>query len=653
VWNLGVVNPVTRVVRRAPTRARLRRRLLRVSVCAVVLVTGCSLRDTGAAPTPAPRAPSASAAIGSVQVSPDKVAEVASADGALRVQLPAGAVSNDATLSLSTVTGPDGQAGWSVELNGADLIGSATLRFSVPELAAGEPAPMISFNDAAQEPTTPVASTVRGGEVVVVTDHFSNWFLDRWSDVRARLMPEILDRFDRLLSAAGEGKHPRCANEHSVRGEGYRVKSDSGRRAYWCLGRENGSLVLKVVNARGYAVAAESTPGLNLSALDDAYGLAWVANVIKAPPYKVGNKIALVSSGGAANYRLDESLLAGGHRGVTLRADSGAYLLTATQFAVETATMLLAKFGTGKTNKRVVTALKSAGCLSAFTQMATTRVSGPADAQAVLSAALTVAFDCVEVVMRDFDFGPVLEGVVGPLMWLWSGVLTAVTGVVAAADSLSEVFGVVGYTIVVSGPRPQLNLTADNTGLGPWEFGSPFGRAYNEMETWFDAPDIDTAWTRYHRIGGESGWFAQRNDVISPSWDHEYVRVACWEALCAIFGGPSPASGTFRGWELSKWHYWGDYAEVNPNEPPIVLKGSQIGLGDSWTDFSAAYPDATLGLGEGNSIVIDNPPWPGIFDGVWAWRLEGAAMNGDVSQVGPDTKIVRMSGGEGPEPGCC
>ena len=76
---------------------------------------------------------------------------------------------------------------------------------------------------------------------------------------------------------------------------------------------------------------------------------------------------------------------------------------------------------------------------------------------------------------------------------------------------------------------------------------------------------------------------------------------------------------------------------------------SRIELGDTWADFRA-YPTAVPGQAEGNALVIDDPPWPGIFDGVWGWRLMG---NGNAGATHPKTGDGVCAAGEGPEPGCC
>ncbi len=194
-------------------------------------------------------------------------------------------------------------------------------------------------------------------------------------------------------------------------------------------------------------------------------------------------------------------------------------------------------------------------------------------------------------------------------------------------------------------------LTASDVGLGDWAFGDPAEATVAAMGRRLGEPDVDTGWETLQRLDGRDGWYAD-DDPISPTWDHRMFRAVCWQALCGIFGGDTEATATFRGWTLSVWGRWGG-GEVDAAEPAVRLTGSGLRLGDTWADFRAAYPHAKPGGGEGASLVIDHPPWPGIFDGVGGWRLDGFWDFERPSYAPDDARITRMSAGEGPEPGCC
>lgn len=51
--------------------------------------------------------------------------------------------------------------------------------------------------------------------------------------------------------------------------------------------------------------------------------------------------------------------------------------------------------------------------------------------------------------------------------------------------------------------------------------------------------------------------------------------------------------------------------------------------------------------------MVTDTPWPGIVDGVGAWRLSGTWDYAHPDRVPDDAVTTRRSAGEGPEPGCC
>jgi hypothetical protein len=473
-----------------------------------------------------------------------------------------------------------------------------------------------------------VQSSVEGDEVVVTTTHFSNWFSDRWADLRDRVVPDAQDRFDRLLSAAGEGKHPRCENVAAVRADGYTVTSDAGRRVYWCLGRENGAVVLKTVNARGYGVAAEATPGLSDATVDSPWN--WLADRLTAPPYKRGNHVDVVPSGTAATFTIDEEAIAGSAAGVTFRADAGAYLITTVAFSVDTMAMLLTKTGTGKTKADIVAALKGASCLNAFTSLATTSLTSPADAQSFLSDALTMSFDCVEAVVRDFDFGWVLQGVVQPLMWLWSGVLTAVNGVVAAVDTGSETFGVVGYTIKIAGP-PQADTII--TTINPFT-DSGLKRGWSLDTSQQDSGESLDCYGSV--LGADSGSPYAVGPGTHDCGTTASATPACWSAQLDVgsvwcLSNTDPYSRTLR--VLSAVDIYEDTAAPAEPRPMFVelddgsvwfarIGGAWSGRSDHWEPAFGCSNDVGLCAEDPQYFIVADPDGAPVVadtngDGVW------------------------------------
>lgn len=383
------------------------------------------------------------------QVDPATATTVVSDDGALRVEIPAGAVAGAGTVSVDAATGRGGRAGWAIELDGTELVNDATLRFKTPELAKGEPLPTVRY---AATPggryrfAAPTSSDTE--EIVVATDHFSFWTLDVWGQLLASTTTWVSDKLDKLASLPSTGNEPRCEGEQAVRAAGYKVTSDPGRRVYWCLGTARNQPVLKVVNGRGYGVAVEYAPGLTVTTTDRGGTLDILADAMRPPPSRRVNKVELLPPGNKIEFALAASRTTGAE--VTLNA--GAYLLTAASFAVDTVTMVMRKAGVRTSNpkkpeQQLLIALQAQKCMNSLTSMARTDLSTPANATSFFNDALAAAFDCVAAAIDDIDLGVVNDALVGPLVWLVSGLSAVVNGAVGVADGLSDIDG---YQITIT-----------------------------------------------------------------------------------------------------------------------------------------------------------------------------------------------------------
>jgi hypothetical protein len=196
-------------------------------------------------------------------------------------------------------------------------------------------------------------------------------------------------------------------------------------------------------------------------------------------------------------------------------------------------------------------------------------------------------------------------------------------------------------------------VEVSGSGVGTHPFGSEDDEVLADVTALLGEPDLTTRPQRYERIPGSDGWFEDGDDPISPHWRYRVTASTCWDALCLVLGGDAVDSLRLRGWELT--HYPGTSgADVRDREQPGVrLAGSGIELGDSWKQLHAAYPATTIKGAEGASLAVDDTPWEGVFDGAGEWRLSGSWDYTRPRHAPPGAVVTRLSGGEGPEPGCC
>ena len=246
---------------------------------------------------------------------------------------------------------------------------------------------------------------------------------------------------------------------------------------------------------------------------------------------------------------------------------------------------------------------------------------------------------------------------------------------VAAAVAVVVGAGVVGAHGLLSddaGPGPSLpapvgtpsesptpvaprTVAVSGSGVGTQPFGADADQVRTAVTARLGDPDLSVGPERSARVAGSDRWVRDGADPMSPSWRYPVASVSCWGGFCLLFGGDDADSLRFRGWEVSRQSRWtrsGDAATA-AQDIDVRLGGSRIGLGDTWADLHAAYPATTVGGGEGASLVVHHTPWPGISDGVGAWRLSGSWDYQRPNHVPADAVITRLSAGEGPEPGCC
>ncbi len=382
--------------------------------------------------------------VGTGEVSPRERTTITSADGGIEVEIAPQTISGEGRLTVARTVDGDGRHGWSVQLDGAELLGEAVIRFTGVRLADGEPLPIVTSVEAGSGERRVATTVARDGDSIIVrTDHFSYWFLDRWDDLREKAISWLTDQISRAVSIA-EDRRPRCQEEEAARDAGYSASSDEGRRVYWCLGMKRQHAVVEAVNARWYGVVFEYTPGLTLSQLDSGDLLQPIADLLKPRPSRGVNKNGLLGSGNKVQLDIDRSTT--GPVGVKFEPDPAAYLLSALQFGVETYAMIAEKVGARDAKAKLLQLLDGAECLDSLVAMARTDLKSPQEAEEFFSHALEAAFSCIEATAADVDLGPLLNWIVKPIIWVISGVKAAVDGIVAAADI---VFDLDGYQIRV------------------------------------------------------------------------------------------------------------------------------------------------------------------------------------------------------------
>lgn len=205
-------------------------------------------------------------------------------------------------------------------------------------------------------------------------------------------------------------------------------------------------------------------------------------------------------------------------------------------------------------------------------------------------------------------------------------------------------------------PPPRSALQLSGTAVGDVAFGTATEAALASLSLHLGSPDTDTGWEQFIPAAElseptftEADEFYARDDPLDESWRYPVHRRVCWSALCLHFGGDIASDAPLRGWDLTNL----DYPAQSPPGPDAELAGTGIRLGSTWGAVRAAYPGTAVKAGEGNSLVVDNTPWPGIFDGAGPWRLTGYWDYERPGYAANDERVTRLSAGEGPEPNCC
>ncbi|WP_157372199.1 hypothetical protein [Arthrobacter sp. Soil736] len=300
---------------------------------------------------------------------------------------------------------------------------------------------------------TPVLnSRVVGSDLEVETTHFSNWFTQSWDWLASWAKDQVTAMF-----TATHGEDPKCENEDAARAGGITVTGGPGDAVKWCMGKAaTGATVIKLNNSRGYAVSAESTPGLSIGTRGDDVG-QWLPRLAKyiTFPSSAHNDVEILGPGETAYYNVDSTT--GSSMGVKIMPSPPAYQATVLHFAAETAIMMYSRFHKGAdplTISAAIDAMDAVDCASAVQGMtASPDISTPAAAASYVNAALQAVWPCLGRTMEHLvaagtsEAFAVLAG--GVVSWLESGLEKVVDGIRAIADTVLHPDG---YQIIVTVP---------------------------------------------------------------------------------------------------------------------------------------------------------------------------------------------------------
>ncbi|WP_454698233.1 hypothetical protein [Arthrobacter humicola] len=434
----------------------------------------------------------AQAVEGSLKVTAGQAVLFPSTDGSPEVHIPGDALSGDGVLNVKPVQVSDSRSGWDIGLaEGARLTGQATLIFK-DAVEDGSPPPLIVFaEEPGDEPQYAQDIEVSGRDLIVRTTHFSFWEKLNWD----WLLEWARGEMDRMYKDTGHGEQPTCEREADARAGDVVVKSDSGGRVQWCLDKNpDGSSVLKVNNSRGYAVAAERSPGLTITSRNEEFSqlLPKLTKYITAPTRK-SNTIDIIGPGETIEYKVDPAGTEGAV-GVTLEPSGAAYLASALLFGFETVGLVFKKVVGPVSGDAISAAMDAANCVGGFQSMATADVTEGRQAGKYFGDAMATVMACTGDVFRKLAQGKVLDlfavSVAQALSWLVSGIQTLANSLGALADT---VLNLNGYTLTVwyrgqfSTPSSPPSAAAYIPGLpnalsGTWCTRSTPGKCFSAAE---------------------------------------------------------------------------------------------------------------------------------------------------------------------------
>lgn len=251
-----------------------------------------------------------------------------------------------------------------------------TIRIPAPGPLPDETAVILLAADSPTGPWEPLETgqQLADGTIEATTSHFS-WFT-------AILAPfvDIVNEARRIFDDAtagfvAEAEQPLCEGEAEAR-QVVEITSTSSDAVKWCLGVENGTIILRVTNNRRYALQASHAGMSVIDAGVDPTSIAQLSTYVDPA-------LALLSVRRPATLSVDATTAS-----MNVEFNGLADSLYQLQVGIETALSLLSKFGvSGDRYEAVATLLQGAKCAETLNDPTGGNIIGNCfDAKSILTA---------------------------------------------------------------------------------------------------------------------------------------------------------------------------------------------------------------------------------------------------------------------------
>jgi hypothetical protein len=212
-----------------------------------------------------------------------------------------------------------------------------------------------------------------------------------------------------------------------------------------------------------------------------------------------------------------------------------------------------------------------------------------------------------------------------------------------------------GPVTTLARPR-SLDLVLGPNGLSDTlVFGSDGDEVASAISAFFGHPSRDDVeeFLLLTSPQGDNIW-GDAPDGLGLISDYPFYRSVCWDAgLCIEMDSEDGKQWIFVTWEYG--------IPADSSDPLLTAEG--IGVGSTFSEIRAAYPDVTVDWGEGETTGFTLPGWEPAFNGalvgngMFDFNFNPIAAFGREELLHddiPDSVTVRsMHAGNGVDYGCC